>query len=218
METHGLDRPTLCRQVVALTRVKTTSPQSAASTLHAIPSHRIETIRIQMVAFANQHLHDAALAEDAVQEAMAGALRNAASFRGEAALKTWMFAILKNKIVDTIRSRTRESQSAHALDPDDIGSATPFDARGFWTRHERPQRWHNPASRVEDAQFWQIFEACLDHLPPRQSRAFIMREFLELDSAAICDELAITAGNLHVLLHRARLSLRRCLEHNWFAV
>lgn len=192
-------------------------PSSAPSDLHAIPPDRLEAIRAQMVTFANQQLDDTALAEDAVQEAMAGALRNAASFRGEAALKTWMFAILKNKIVDAIRSRSRDGKAARALDPDDTGTATLFDARGFWVRHERPQRWHDPANDLENAQFWQIFEACLDHLPPRQSRAFMMREFLELDSDAICHELAITASNLHVLLHRARLGLRRCLERNWYA-
>lgn len=185
--------------------------------LHALSQDRLEAIRVQMVRFASQQLGDAALAEDTVQEAIAGALRNAASFRGEAALRTWMFAILKNKIVDTIRSRSRDVLVAQALDPDGEPTATLFDARGFWVRHEKPQRWQDPASGLEDAQFWQIFDACLDHLPPRQSRAFMMREFLELDSDAICHELAITAGNLHVLLHRARLGLRRCLERNWYA-
>ena len=57
----------------------------------------------------------------------------------------------------------------------------------------------------------------LEKLPPNTARAFMMREVLELETDEICKELAITANNLWVMLYRARMALRHCLEQNWFA-
>jgi len=45
-----------------------------------------------------------------------------------------------------------------------------------------------------------------------------MREWLELDSVEICKDLGITSTNLWVMLHRARLRLRECLQIKWFGV
>lgn len=196
-----------------------TSTDRSEPDLQGIPPAQIEQVRCQMLSFARRQLRDDPLAEDAVQEAMTGALRNGLNFRGEAALKTWMFAILKNKIADIIRHRTRQRQLEDTMSLRDVPNERPavFDARGFWVRHEKPVRWQDPEAAFENAQFWRVFDACLDHLPPRQSRVFMMREFLDLEAATICIELAISSSNLHVLLHRARLGLRRCLERNWYA-
>ena len=56
----------------------------------------------------------------------------------------------------------------------------------------------------------------MDHLPPAQGRVFLMREWLELGTDEICMELQISSNNLWVLLHRARLRLRGCLQQRWF--
>lgn len=72
-------------------------------------------------------------------------------------------------------------------------------------------------TKIYDEHFWRVFEICLDDLPATQSRAFMMREFLELDGREICESLEITTSNFHVLLYRARLRLRECLEKRWFA-
>jgi|TARA_A100001391_G_scaffold73585_1_gene47477 RNA polymerase sigma-70 factor (ECF subfamily) len=69
---------------------------------------------------------------------------------------------------------------------------------------------------LRNAQFWMVFEACLHGLPDQQARVFTMREFLEMDSVEICDVLKMTTSNLHVVLYRARLRLRECLENTWF--
>ena len=61
-----------------------------------------------------------------------------------------------------------------------------------------------------------VMELCLERLPPNTARAFMMREVMELETAEICKELAITANNLWVILYRARMALRLCLEQNWF--
>ncbi len=69
---------------------------------------------------------------------------------------------------------------------------------------------------MQEGQFWKVFETCLDHLPGKQAQVFMMREFIQLDSSEICDTADISLSNLNVMLHRARIRLRECLEDNWF--
>lgn len=179
----------------------------------------LDNLRRQMVKFATLQLSDAHLAEDAVQEALLGALKNASSFGGRAALKTWVFAILKNKIADVLRQKQRLINASSLLreDEDEEDFAALFDAKGFWQANERPVAWANPEESLREGQFWRVFEACLENLPGNQARVFMMREFIELDSHEICATVGITVSNLNVMLHRARLRLRECLENRWFA-
>ncbi|MBK5207223.1 MAG: RNA polymerase factor sigma-70, partial [Polaromonas sp.] len=164
-------------------------------------------------------LSDSHLAEDAVQEAPIGALKNAKSFGGRAALKTWVFAILKNKIADALRQKQRLVYAGSLMheDEEDEDFSALFDARGFWQKDERPVAWANPEEALRQGDFWRVFEVCLEHLPGNQARVFMMREFVELESDEICKAVGITVSNLNVMLHRARLRLRECLENRWFA-
>lgn len=178
----------------------------------------LEDMRRQMLRFATLQLNDSNQAEDAVQEALIGAMKNADSFAGRAAFKTWMFAILKNKIADVLRYKQRTvniSSFTHDEDDDDDMSEL-FDRKGFWQADERPIAWGNPEASMRETHFWQVFEACLENLPPKQARVFMMREFVELDADEICAEVELSTSNLHVLLHRARLRLRECLENKWY--
>ncbi|MCX7742397.1 RNA polymerase factor sigma-70 [Tepidimonas taiwanensis] len=179
----------------------------------------LDELRRQMLHFATLQLSDAHAAEDAVQEALIGAMQNAGSFAGRAAFKTWVFAILKNKIADELRRRQRSVNvgSLAFADEDDEDLHELFDRRGYWEADERPQHWADPEGALHDAQFWRVFDACLAHLPPKQARVFMMREFLELETPEICASVGLTVSNLHVMLHRARLRLRECLENHWFA-
>jgi RNA polymerase sigma-70 factor (ECF subfamily) len=176
----------------------------------------LQDLRAQMIKFANLQLGDNALAEDAVQEALIGALKNARSFNRRSALKTWVFAILKNKITDVLRKRMRTVEVSRIL-PDQEGNLDQlFNIKGFWHDDERPASWSQPMESVKNDHFWRVFEVCLSDLPERQARIFMMREFLELDSKEICDSLNVSTSNLHVMLYRARLGLRECLENHWF--
>lgn len=175
-------------------------------------------LRAQMLKFATLQLGDSHLAEDAVQEALIGALRNVRSFGGKAALKTWVFTILKNKIADVLRTKRRMVNASTLLRSEEEGEdlAMLFDRDGVWHADERPQDWGNPEDLFRQQQFWQVFEACLEGLPPKQARVFMMREFVELETDEICDAAGISVSHLFVMLHRARLRLGKCLEHNWF--
>ena len=179
----------------------------------------LQALRRSMHRFATLQLGDAQQAEDAVQEALLGAFKNHQAYAGKASLKTWVFAILKYKIADTLRSRLRTATLSTQLDDGDENAdlLELFDHRGMWDTDEIPAGWGNPTLALQDKQFWRVFEICLDALPPQQGRAFMMREYIGLESAEVCAELGVTTTNLNVMLHRARLRLRECLENRWFA-
>jgi RNA polymerase sigma-70 factor (ECF subfamily) len=180
----------------------------------------LETIRRDMIKFARLQLRDQAQAEDAVQEALLAALGNAKGFAGRAALKTWVFAILRNKIVDSIRQRHRTTNiSALSSEEESLDQAfeAQFKANAHWNLGARPSDWGDPEETLRQQEFWVVFEACLEHLPENTARVFMMREFLEFETPEVCRELSITTSNCNVILHRARNGLRRCLEKSWFS-
>jgi RNA polymerase sigma-70 factor (ECF subfamily) len=179
----------------------------------------LAAIRHDMLRFARLQLRDDALAEDAVQESLLAALNARESFAGRSSAKTWVFSILRNKIIDTLRGRAKtvnvSALAAEEQEFDETFDAL-FKANAHWTPAARPTEWTNPEQALEDSQFWAVFDACLTHLPENTARVFMMREFLELETDEICTELKISTSNCHVILHRARNNLRRCLERTWF--
>ena len=174
-------------------------------------------LREEMLRFARLQLGRDDEAEDVVQEALAGAMKNAGSFRGEAALKTWVIAILKNKIADVLRQRQRRPITASQMQgSDDVESLPPlFDLKGMWRDAARPAAWEDPEAGIHSRQFLRQFDMCLNRLPPQQGRVFLMREVVELETDEICAELGLSVTNVHVILHRARLALRACLQSHW---
>ena len=174
---------------------------------------QVEALRPQLLRFARSQLRNDAWAEDAVSDTLLAALEKPQSFTGQSQLKTWLVGILKHKVVDQLRRHTREATILTTDDNEDLDEAL-FKADGHW--REAPKDWGDPESTVRQRQFFEVLEACLEHLPATQGRVFMMREWLELETDEICKELAITATNLWVLLHRARLRLRECLQTGWF--
>jgi RNA polymerase sigma-70 factor (ECF subfamily) len=174
----------------------------------------LAAIRPRLLGFARLQLRSAAAAEDAVQDALVAAMEGAAGFSGTAALQTWVFSILKNKIIDELRRNCRTQADADAEAALDEAVSDLFDERDHWA--EMPAAWGDPHASLEQKRFWEVMEACLDHLPASPARVFMMREFLGLETTEICKELAISTSNCWVLLHRARLGLRECLGLRWF--
>jgi RNA polymerase sigma-70 factor (ECF subfamily) len=176
----------------------------------------LEVHRGYLMRVARLQLRDQALAEDVVQDALTAAIAAESGFSGKSSVKTWLTGILKHKIVDAIRRKQREPLVASTFDQEcDIEDFEGlFRANGAWD--ERPADWGDPEQALNRRQFFDIMDFCLEKLPPNTARVFMMREVMELDSDEICKELAITANNLWVILYRARMSLRECLETNWF--
>lgn len=176
-------------------------------------------LRRDMTRFAELQLRDRASAEDAVQEALADAMAGARQFAGRSAVKTWVLSILRHKIIDQIRSRTRTINiSSLAGDTDD--GADDFDAlftaSGHWRAEDIPRAWADPEASLSQQQFWAVFDVCLHDLPDNTARVFMMREHLGFDTPEICQTLGISSNNCWVILHRARMQLRLCLEKRWF--
>ena len=164
--------------------------------------------RREMLRFAVLQLRDQASAEDAVQEAMLAALQGADRFGERAKLKTWVFSILRNKIVDIIRRRVREPSYQEPEEEIDDADFDPlFKSNGHWQRDSRPSDWGNPEKSFENQAFWAVFDACLQRLPPATARVFMMREMLGLETSEICQELSMSSNNCWVVLHRARICL-----------
>ncbi len=151
-----------------------------------------------------------------MSETIVAALANPQSFANRSQLKTWLVGILKHKVMDVFRHNARTV--VLDVEPDSDGQdeldALLFRADGHF--ETVPSSWGNPEQEMNARQFMQMLEACTEKMPVTLARVFLMREWLELSSEEICAELSLSATNLYVTLHRARLRLRECLDLNWF--
>jgi RNA polymerase sigma-70 factor (TIGR02943 family) len=173
----------------------------------------LERLRPQLLKFALMQLRNPAWAEDAVSETLLAALEKPQAFEGRSQLKSWLIGILKHKLIDQIRRQTKELSSTPADDDDSLEEQL-FAEDGHW--RDAPHDWGNPEHSLHQVDFMRVLEICVEKLPGQQGRLFMMREWLEMDSDEICKELGITPTNLWVMLHRARLKLRECLQVQWF--
>lgn len=170
--------------------------------------------------YAMVRVNDAEKAEDLVQETFLAGLKGKDRFRGESTEQTWLTSILKRKIIDLYRKQysSREtSMDAHGKDPDDgafYRSEDPF--KGHWQEGKGPHS-HSllPEGKLEEEELAGYIRQCIEALPPQLAAAFIMKMIDEEDSEQICKELGITPSNLWVMLHRARLRMRDCLQKHW---
>jgi len=177
----------------------------------------LQDLRQQMIKFAFLQLSSLPQAEDVVQEALTSAFQHLDSFKGRAAFKTWVFSILKNKIIDVLRQKSRLVAMSELFkdEESELSVDELFDASGHWHKYEAPQAWQIPEEMIEQSDFWIIFEACLDHLPAKYAQVFMMREVIELSSNEICSKLELSISNFNVLMYRSRTRLRECLENKW---
>ena len=170
--------------------------------------------------YAVFRLRDDTAAEDAVQETFLAALKAYENFEGRGSERTWLVGILKHKVVDHFRRAVREAplgeEAAEASDHREFFDR-PDEWKGHWNNDYAPTDWHaTPAELLERSDFWKVFTDCLAPLPERTANAFTMREVDGQTSEEICEMLSISVNNLWVMLHRARLQLRNCLEVTWF--
>lgn len=172
--------------------------------------------RVYLMRFARLQLRNDAWAEDAVSETLLAALSKPQTFGNRSQLKTWLVGILKHKVIDLIRCNTREMATPDS-DADNEGDELDklaFKADGHFV--EQPAQWGDPHQTLQQRQFFEVLDACMERLPPAMGRLFLMREWLELSAVEVCKELSLTPTNLYVQLHRARLRLQECLNIHWF--
>lgn len=203
-------------QPIACSPTVTTVNQAGMSTK---PEGWVDKYGDVLFGFAFSRLRDKARAEDAVQETFLAALKGKETFQGQTEEKNWLFGILKNKIYDYFRATARET-SFEDLEFYQNGEQESFKASGVgaggWIWNHIPQNWGDVSEAVDREEFWNAYNSCCRKLPEKISAAFNLREVDGLSSKEVCVMLGISESNLWVMLHRARMALRRCLESNWF--
>lgn len=168
-----------------------------------------------LFSFAMLKLKNTALAEDMVQDTLLSALAAQQGFTAQASVRTWLTTILKNKMVDHWRKQGREIAAADLIgdNEEDGGLDDFFDKAGRW--FEMPKAYPDPDSALESKEFWHILEQCLSRLKPRQAEMFVAREVHGMSNEEIQNNFSLSESNVWVLMHRARVSLGKCLDIHW---
>ena len=181
----------------------------------ASPDQWVDLFGDYLFRYALARVADADTAEDVVQEALVAAIRSYEHFQGRSSIKTWLIAILKRKIVDYYR---RKSSHIQTEDIDAVANKVEgmFDENGHW--RNSPAVWsQNPGEVYEQKEFMDVIYECLAKLPKRLAEIFMMREFDDANTQAICEQMGISESNSWVMLYRARMQLRGCLEEHWLS-
>lgn len=170
--------------------------------------------------YAMMRVRDEGTAEDLVQDTLLAAIQSLSSYGGKSTERTWLTGILKHKIIDHFRKYSREVP----LDPADT-DLSEFDLlferqdefKNHWHDTLSPRIWNrSPEAALQENEFFGVLQTCISKLPERVAGVFTLREMNGLEAPEICEILSLSASNFWVMMHRARMSLRRCIEINWF--
>lgn len=169
-----------------------------------------------LYSYANTRINDKELAKDLVQETLLAALEKVEKFEGRSSERTWLTAILKNKVIDIYRKKS-SALKATEVEGNGYDQEAFFDAEdGHWRKEHQPKPFgieeYDPLSKKE---FNDILQKCIQKLPALWLSVFSMKHLDDEDTQTICGELKITASNFWVIIHRAKVNLRSCLQKNW---
>lgn len=198
--------------------VEMSTPKSAKDTHQATPLEPekwVDEYGDVLFRYALKRVSNRSIAEDLVQETLLAALKAKENFRHQSTPKTWLIGILKHKVLDYYRKKGRE------LNVEEMESACQisekiFNKKGMF-RSSGAQLCENPEEFFERKEFWNILGICISNLPERLRSVFQMRMLRDQDSQIVCQELGISPNNLWVMLHRARLRIKNCMDSNWFS-
>lgn len=182
-----------------------------------IDPHRwVEAHADYLYAYARARINDEEQARDLVQETFLAALEKVKAFEGRSSERTWLTAILRNKIIDVYRKRSSGLQNIEVKQAEDE-QADFFDpADGHWRSEPAPKHFGiDEYEPLRSKEFDHILMKCLQKLPALWMSVFTMKHLDEESSDAICSELKLTPSNFWVIIHRAKLNLRACLQKNW---
>lgn len=178
------------------------------------PDNWLEEHGDALYAYALMRVREPSQAEDLVQETLLTAINAVENFKGESTERTWLIGILKHKVIDHLRRSGRE-QPLTEKDEASMDEASYFDETGHWTI--KPGDWAEPERSLEQEQFWDTMSNCVEKLPEKLRLLYVLREFDGIETDELLETLSISSkNNLWVMLSRARLQLRDCLEINWF--
>lgn len=183
------------------------------------PERWLDEYGDELFSFTVLRVRDRGTAQDLVQETFLAALKARQSFAGRSTERAWLFGILRNKLADHYRLQSREVPLLEA------GSSTPEEEGFFhssgpgkdgWITRVAPKAWESPDASLISKEFQVVFQECVSNLPEKIALVFLRREVDDVPSEEVCKEFGISPNNFWVMLHRARMALRRCLEVHWF--
>jgi RNA polymerase sigma-70 factor (TIGR02943 family) len=179
------------------------------------PHTWVKTYADYLYAFAIVRVNDEELAKDLVQETFLAALQRAHAFEGKSTERTWLTAILKNKIIDTYRKKSSGLKLVEMSVNEPVEEF--FEPKhGHWTQEQWPRPFgvenNDP---LHNKEFNHVLQACMQKLPALWLSVFTMKHMDDATSELICTELKISPNNFWVIIHRAKLNLRACLQKNW---
>lgn len=184
--------------------------QSHSADLQSVdPDEWVDRFGNRLFGYAFSRLRDVGEAEELVQETFLAGLRFQHQYAGKGSQLAWLRAILKRKIIDHMRKRSRGASIDHAADP----SETLFDEQGHWRADVFPAV--PPDMQVESRELWAVVEKCLTYLPAIHADVFVLSVMEDLNAAQVCKELDISLSNYWTRLHRARLGLAKCVSSKW---
>ena len=177
------------------------------------PQNWVDLYADTMYRFSLVRVKDPEAADELVQATFFAALKSQHTFAGKSSEKTWLFGILKHKIMDYFRS----SKKHISIDPtsSEETDRIHFDSTGYLS--PKPANWNiDPEKAAENSELAQVLASCLQGLPDKFHKLFVLKEIEGMSSEKICKEFDIKPTNLWVILHRARNRLKLCMELNWF--
>lgn len=181
---------------------------------HALhPETWIDQYADQMLGYTVVRVANRDIAKDLVQETFFVALRSKDNYRGEISEKNWLYLILRSRILDHYKKK--KEVLASQLAGEGSESDDHFGVEdGIWRAEAAPAEWE--ADRmVQSKEFMNVLNQCRSKLSDMQQAVFTMKFIDGESSDDICKELDLTSSNYWVLVHRAKLHLRKCLEMNW---
>ena len=179
----------------------------------ADPERWVDDYGDYLYRYAFSRLRDTNSAEEVVQDTFLAGIRFQDRFTGQGAERAWLLGILKRKIVDHVRKRSRYDRDGSYDDSNDP-SEKMFDQQGNWKTGAFPVQ--TPEQQVESKEIWDVVRHCLDQIPKGQADVFVLSVMEGMETDEICKVLEITPSNLWVRLHRARLALAGCVGSRWF--
>lgn len=181
------------------------------------PSRWVEEYGDYLFRFAQFRVRRTDIAEELVQETFLAAWKGIERFEGKSSLKTWLVTILKNKIMDHFRkaSRDQEVSATESSEGGDERMDALFNRFGIW--RTLLEEWKTtPEGLIEQQGFVEQVRNCIDNLPQRMKEVFTLRSVEDVPTSEVCEMMNISENNLWVILYRARMQLRSCLDMNWF--
>lgn len=166
--------------------------------------------------FAITRINNDELARDLVQDTFLAALQRTAGFQGKSSERTWLTAILKNKIIDVYRKKSSGLQNIVEKEAEEEQNDFFNSDDGHWKQAAGPREFGiEDTDNLVNKEFQEIMKRCLQKLPALWMSVFTMKHIDEEPTETICTELKVTQANFWVIIHRAKVNLRACLQRNW---